>query len=216
ANHLQTSNVCDDCHITSNWTTVNFDHTGITASCTTCHNGTTATGKPATHVQTSASCDACHSTISWVPANFDHSSVNGSCSSCHNGTTATGKPANHFATTLQCDECHTINNWTSVDFNHSSPSYPGDHSSSVTCLHCHQGNTQTVTWIFGAYKPDCAGCHADDFEPNNHKKYENPDTFYSVSELRDCSGACHLYEDSSMTTIKKSQRGEHQPRDSSF
>ena len=49
-----------------------------------------------------------------------------------------------------------------------------------------------------------------------HKKYENPDTNYNVSELRDCSGACHMYTDSSMTTIEKFRSGEHKTTDGDF
>jgi hypothetical protein len=29
----------------------------------------------------------------------------------------------------------------------------------------------------------------------------------------DCTGACHMYEDSSFTTIKKTRLGEHRARD---
>jgi len=66
------------------------------------------------------------------------------------------------------------------------------------------------TRALAAYQPACAGCHAGDFKPGAHKKYENPDTPYTVSELRDCTGACHVYTDSSLTTIKDSRPGpEH-------
>ena len=49
------------------------------------------------------------------------------------------------------------------------------------------------------YKPDCAGCHAGDYEQNEHKKVDSPRIYYTVSELRNCAGACHEYTDSSMT-----------------
>ena len=49
-----------------------------------------------------------------------------------------------------------------------------------------------------------------------HKKFENPDTKYNVSELRDCSGACHIYTDSSLTTIEKTRNSEHRVSDSEF
>jgi hypothetical protein len=67
-----------------------------------------------------------------------------------------------------------------------------------------------VTYRNAAFKPDCGACHANDYKSGPHKKTENPDTKYVVSELRDCSGACHIYTDSSMTTIKKNRPGpEH-------
>jgi hypothetical protein len=208
-NHIATSNTCDDCHVTTNWSSVRFDHNGVSGSCTSCHNGQTATGKGPTHIQTSAQCDGCHSTLAWVPAQFDHNLVSGSCTTCHNGQTAPGKPGNHFNTTLQCDTCHDATRWEPVTFRHSSPNYPGDHGRGVECRDCHRSNSQTVTWQWSAYKPDCAGCHAGDYERDEHKKIENPRTYYTVSELRDCTGACHTYTDSSLTRIRRSRTGQH-------
>jgi hypothetical protein len=111
------------------------DHTAVIGTCNTCHNGVTASGKPATHIVTSAQCDACHSTLAWTPAHFDHAGVSGSCSTCHNGTSATGKPANHVLTTAQCDVCHTTTAWTPVHFDHSAVS--------GSCSTCHNGTTAT-------------------------------------------------------------------------
>jgi hypothetical protein len=71
-------------------------------------------------------------------------------------------------------------------------------------------NNKIPAWTTPAYKPDCAGCHANDFKPGLHKKYENPSESYSISEHRDCSGACHIYTNSLPTTIKDYRRGEHQ------
>jgi hypothetical protein len=208
--HVATTAQCDSCHSTTAWIPAGFDHSAVTGTCSTCHNGATATGKPPTHIATTAQCDNCHSTTAWIPAGFDHSIVTGSCSTCHNGTTATGKPVTHFGTTLQCDECHSTTAWIPFKFTHSSPDYPGNHSGGVLCIDCHQSNNQTATWTFGAYKPDCAGCHAGNFKPDPHKKYEVPTTArYTVSELRDCSGACHIYTDSSLTTVKESRSGQH-------
>jgi hypothetical protein len=218
SNHIQSGNTCDDCHTTSAWVPAVFDHSSVApGTCSTCHNGTTATGKTSNHIITTAQCDACHTTIAWVPASFDHSLVTGSCSSCHNGTTATGKPGGHFVTSLQCDECHTTSLWLPVDYRHTSPLYPGDHRVNLVCTACHQTNSEQVVWSAPAYAPDCAACHANDFEPGSHKKYVNPDTFYSVSELRDCTGSCHTYTDSSLTTLSRSRPGpEHRVTSSDF
>jgi hypothetical protein len=142
-------------------------------------------------------------------ANFDHSGVIGGCGSCHNGTTATGKSLTHFITSLECDECHSTVAWQPIQFTHRSPNYSGDHAGQPACNTCHLGNTENVPWPFGAYKPDCAGCHANDFKTGPHKKYENPDVHYTAGELRDCTGACHIFTDSTLTTIKKRRSGEH-------
>jgi hypothetical protein len=42
-----------------------------------------------------------------------------------------------------------------------------------------------VTWSAPAYQPDRAGCHAQDF------KVGGPHRTATVSDLRDCAGACH-------------------------
>jgi hypothetical protein len=128
-----------------------------------------------------------------------------------------GKDAGHFVTERECNYCHDNNFWTPLLFSHFSAAYPGDHSSPLLCTACHGGNSETVTWPSPQYQPDCASCHADEFEPDHHKIYENPDTFYNLDQLRDCNGACHMYTDSSLTTIEKNRPGpEHRVTDGDF
>ncbi|NNL06575.1 MAG: hypothetical protein HKO86_02540 [Gammaproteobacteria bacterium] len=55
----------------------------------------------------------------------------------------------------------------------------------MLCVDCHTTNNQVIAWPFAAYQPDCAGCHADDYIPGPHDGA-------TVSELRDCSGSCHI------------------------
>jgi hypothetical protein len=211
---MATSNTCDDCHVTTSWTNVRFDHNGVTGSCASCHNGTTATGKTPTHIQTAADCGDCHSTVAWTPARFDHASVSGSCGTCHNGSAATGRPANHFTTSLGCEDCHLTTAWTPIVFRHTSADYPGDHRTSVTCVMCHRNNAQTIAWPNAAYAPDCAACHANNYRSDPHTKYGN--VRYTVSELRDCAGACHVYTDSSMTTIQTRRTSHHRTNSGGF
>jgi hypothetical protein len=40
----------------------------VLGTCSSCHNGTLATGKNAGHVPTTAECSECHSTLAWEPA----------------------------------------------------------------------------------------------------------------------------------------------------
>ncbi len=207
--HIPSSNLCEDCHNTSNWN-ARFDHAGITSGCASCHDGSVATGKPGDHIPSSNRCEDCHTTVTWDSRGFDHAGITGNCASCHDGSRATGKDGGHFVTTLDCSACHTPTRWSLIIFRHTSPDYPGDHAGNLGCEDCHRGNSQTVPWSFGAYKPDCAGCHANDFKTDKHKKTRNPNTFYTVGELRDCTGACHVYTDSSMTTIDDRKPGpEH-------
>ena len=140
----------------------------------------------------------------------------GTCASCHNGTTATGKPTNHFMTTRSCDACHRTTGWTPVTaYTHQSPFYK-QHNSGVTCASCHYTSSEVIPWKFGAYKPDCAGCHASVFKSGPHKKVDTPQILYTVMELKDCSGSCHTYTDSTFTTIKKARTSQHRATDGSF
>ena len=100
-----------------------------------------------------------------------------------------------------------------VRYRHLSGEFPGDHNSGVVCLDCHPSNTQNATWTSSAYRPDCAGCHAGDFDTNEHKLVDSPRIYYTVGELRDCSGSCHRYTDSSRTTIESSKSGKHDAND---
>lgn len=140
---------------------------------------------------------------------MDHASVTGPCASCHNGSTAQAKPPRHFMTSLPCELCHRTVSWTPVNFRHTSPAYV-DHGPGVACASCHTTNAQTIVWKNAAYKPDCGACHAADYRPNAHPKFQRPATvYYSLAELKDCSGACHVYTDSSMRTIQSRRSGQH-------
>jgi hypothetical protein len=178
-------------------------------ACASCHNGVSATGKSPNHIVTTASCDSCHSTNAWVPAGFDHSNISGNCGSCHNGVTATGKAGGHFVTTLDCVMCHSTNQWIPINFRHSSATYPGDHRVNPGCIDCHKSNNQIVAWTFPQYQPDCAGCHSNDYKAGPHKKVDSPRILYTVSELRDCAGSCHRYNDATFSTIDRARSGEH-------
>ena len=92
---------------------------------------------------------------------------------------------------------------------HTTPNYPAGHRSGIPCSGCHIGNAEANAWRNASYKPDCAGCHAADFRPDAHVKVDSPKMLYTVSELRDCTGACHMYTDPSLTRIQISRTGHH-------
>jgi hypothetical protein len=201
---------CDTCHSPNTWLPANFNHDNVTGTCSNCHNGVAAMGKPNNHVTTTSDCEVCHSTNAWTPAGFDHSNATGVCDGCHNNVVAQGKDTSHFITSRQCHECHNTQNWQVVDYNHNSANYPGDHGGRLGCVDCHEGNAEAIPWPNASYRPDCAACHARDYRNGPHKKTENPTTiFYSVSELRDCSGACHRYTDDTFSVIERTRTGEH-------
>ena len=217
--HITSGDNCDDCHTTVAWVPANFDHANITDNCVSCHNGTNATGKHPTHPLTTDVCEDCHSTTTWSPVvTVDHTQVLGTCSSCHDGVIATGRNPGHFISNRECDECHETIAWIPHVYMHTGlPFEPLDHRGNLACTACHRSNSETVSWPNPVFQPDCAGCHTGNFRSDPHKKHENPDVRYTVSELRDCSGACHIYTDSSMTTIKESRPGpEHRISDGEF
>ena len=206
--HVQSSDSCESCHSTYAWTPARFDHFNVMpGSCIDCHNNGIADGKDPGHIQSSNICDDCHTTTAWEPAFFNHASVTpGGCNACH----ADDKDSGHLVTSQSCDDCHTTTAWQPAFFSHMSAAYPGDHGGSLGCSDCHGANTQTFNWPSPGFQPDCAGCHEAEFRPGPHKSSENPDAFYSVSQLRDCAGACHVYTDATQTTIKEFRSGpEH-------
>jgi hypothetical protein len=208
--HIPTRAECELCHDQRTWHGAIFEHESETdGRCSSCHNNVTAPGKPPDHIPTTSQCDACHGTLGFAQAVFEHSAVTGSCSSCHQGLMAEAKPPSHFVTSLPCDTCHETDRWKRIDFEHSSSRYPGNHRSSVDCVACHQGNSASVSWPAPSFQGDCAGCHANDFEKDRHEKSESPKVYYSVSELRDCTGSCHVYADSTFEEIRRSRSREH-------
>jgi ribosomal protein L44E len=209
--HIVTSASCENCHkSTVTFAGARMDHTGIIGNCVSCHNGKTALGKPTNHIATNASCETCHkSTMTFAGARLDHSRVTAPCASCHNGTTAPGKPPRHFVTTLPCEMCHRTMTWTPVIYRHTSPAYV-NHAATLGCTSCHASNAQIVPSKFPAFRPDCASCHADKYRPTSHLKFAKPVTvYYTVMELRDCAGACHIYTDNTQRTVLTRLTGVH-------
>ena len=141
----------------------------------------------------------------------------GSFSNPSNGGTITLPAANGYKGTVSAD--YTAPATISTDpatFTHTSPNYPGDHAGNPGCNACHLSGGATVPWPAPSYQPDCAACHATRFTPGPHTKTDNPTILYTVSELRDCSGSCHEYTDSSFTTISRTRSGQHRARDSGW
>jgi NAD-dependent SIR2 family protein deacetylase len=150
----------------------------VVTGCSSCHNGTTATGKNSGHILTTASCETCHkSTTTWSGAKADHSTFTSAtnCASCHNGMAATGKPANHIpeaqllgGSSMTCMACHTSKtSWTTMRMNHNSSLGNG----AGWCKSCHAtgtaylGNMEKKALTHkaksGTSPTDCSvsGCH---------------------------------------------------------
>ncbi len=222
--HMATGNSCDFCHSPgpAPWTpALAFDHTQATGTCFSCHNGTKAlasgqlvTPKGPTHMNTTTLCESCHIVAkTFMPAKLplDHSQVNGTCISCHNGTTkmSTGlvdyKLPTHFITTKGCEVCHSTANWTTLlVYTHTSPAYVLHYfgTTATTCITCHKQNNEKIAYTSPSLFPNCAACHSNKFVPDPHTKYNSPTkVLYTFTELKDCTGACHIYTDQTLSKI---------------
>jgi hypothetical protein len=217
ASHIPTTAPCAQCHTTNAWTPARFDHGAIGAhTCASCHNSVIATGKPRTHIPTTQPCDACHGTLAWKPVRIDHTGLASGCAACHNGAGATGLSPGHLLTRLDCSTCHSYPDWSLIRFVHTSAAYPGNHRAALACTSCHTSNTDQVPYPAPAHAGSCAGCHARDFKPAAHPKTVKGVT-YTVSELANCTGACHVYSDSTQSTITRSLPGPyHRVSDAAF
>ena len=209
SNHLAASDSCEVCHTSNAWTPARFDHLAVAVhSCRSCHDGVHAMGLPVSHVPTAASCDACHGTLGWKPALLDHTTLTASCASCHNNNIALGVTPTHMVMKRDCATCHTYPDWSELHFVHAAAAYPGPHRTALACAACHTGNSDQIPWASPADAGSCAGCHARDFKPDVHPKTAGG-LKYTVSELRDCTGACHVYSDATSGSIARSQPGPH-------
>jgi hypothetical protein len=102
-----------------------------------------------------------------------------------------------------------------TSYSHLSPAFIR-HNSGVSCVTCHKTNSEVTVWKSAGYKPDCAGCHASSFKPEVHVKVDSPKLLYTVSELKNCTAACHVYATPSLTTVKKSIPFRHRSTDGGF
>ena len=153
AEHIPSSNRCDDCHTEQSWKGARYDHSDVVEPCTNCHNNIVALGKTPSHILSTEQCEDCHNTITFARVGrVDHIAVLGSCSSCHNNVVAIGKHPGHIQTTSECDLCHNTTTWLSAGFDHSNVTQP--------CESCHNGITSTgkhpghIQTTF-----DCDYCH---------------------------------------------------------
>ncbi|MBV8877012.1 MAG: hypothetical protein JO158_04830 [Gammaproteobacteria bacterium] len=209
SSHLPASAACGSCHTTNAWTPARFEHAAVAPhTCTSCHNAVRAVGMPRTHVPTTQQCDSCHGTLAWSPAKVDHRTLTVSCARCHNNVAVVGVPPNHMSTQVDCASCHSYPDWNELHFRHVSAAWPGEHRAQLECTSCHTTNVEKVPYASPAEAGTCAGCHARDFKPAAHPKTLKGAT-YTAHELANCSGACHVYSDTTQSTITRSLRGPH-------
>jgi hypothetical protein len=129
---------------------------------------------------------------------------------------ALGMSATHLQTQRDCATCHAYPDWAQISFKHGSAGYPGEHRTVLTCVACHTSNTDQIPYAAPAEAGSCAGCHSASFKPALHPKTADG-VLYTAHELRDCSGACHVYKDATLAELTKSRPGlYHRVSDATF
>ncbi len=197
--HIVTSEACEICHTnTVTFYGARFNHgKAIAGKCTTCHNGVTATGKPASHTsynKANKSCDSCHRTYAWLPASWNHYSDRSACTRCHvtggdgaafvrNSAMAGTTPeayGHRYTSAPNCESCHNnYFSWYGAVFDHA--------GASAVCSTCHgtavgggiSATGKSNTTVHQQTTDECSVCHkttrtwagALGAKPNNHIVY---------------------------------------------
>ena len=145
--------------------------------------------------------------------------MTGNCTSCHTGASSAivGKPAKHIITSRPCETCHVKSTWTAVTFQHSSARFPAGHTAKLACTSCHTTGSEALAASNPAFTGTCAACHATAYKPERHVKSLAPaPQFYTLSDLRDCAGACHIYADPTQRVIKTRRNAYHRASGTAF
>ncbi len=124
---------CAQCHVTSSWKTLSFDHAA-------------ETGFPLMAGHGGLACQACHSSPDFKD------DAEPACVSCHaSDDHHQGRNGN------QCDRCHTPAGWRDADFDHDETAFAltGAHVG-LECSQCHKRTGEA------AAPTTCEGCHAVD------------------------------------------------------
>ena len=138
---LQLGSQCEQCHRTTNWTDVRWDHGAMTAM-------------PLNGAHRQVACASCHRDN--VFRNTDMT-----CATCHTQDYQATRTPNHAAAgfPMTCETCHKASDtsFTGARFDHAVV-FPltGAHAQQ-TCASCHVNN------VYRGTPRDCVGCHQDDY-----------------------------------------------------
>ena len=171
---------CANCHNTTSWTTVNFDHS--------------STGFALTGTHATTPCAQCH-----VNNNYNLTSTD--CLSCHqsawnNTQTLGGNVPNHVASNFPasasaCASCHPITTWAAGQFDHSTTGFPLTNSHQLapagkvtSCTQCHVGGNYTLS----IQPTDCgnAGCHLTTWQQTNNPTHSTAGSAFAVANCSTC------------------------------
>ena len=167
------SHDCLQCHTTSGWLPVNFDHSGTQFPLTGAHVG--------------LDCELCHE------EGYDNTPTD--CFSCHEGDYNSVPDPDHNVNGFShdCTQCHTTNGWLPVNFDHSNTQFPltGAHVG-LECVLCHaDGYENTPT--------DCYSCHLSDYNSVQDPNHVTNNFSHDCTECHTTSGWSPAQFDHSQT-----------------
>ncbi len=149
-NHVenQFNHDCAQCHSTTAWTPVNFDHSSTGFLLTGAHSG--------------LDCASCHA--------GGYAGTSPLCNSCHAADYNSTSDPNHALNTfpLDCNQCHSTTAWVPADprgYNHELTGFAltGAHAT-VACMSCHASGFTNTSAL-------CFSCHSSEFngatDPNH-------------------------------------------------
>jgi hypothetical protein len=139
---LQLGSQCEQCHRTTSWTDVRWDHGAMTSM-------------PLGVAHRQVACASCH-------ANNTFRAAQVACVSCHLPDYQAALMPNHAAAGFPtaCEACHRVNDATfqGAAFNHNSVFALVGRHAQTTCATCHTNN------VFRGTPRDCIGCHRAQYD----------------------------------------------------
>jgi len=164
---LQLGAQCEQCHRTSSWTAVQWDHGAMT-------------GMALSAAHRTLSCQSCHS-------NNNFRAAQTTCLSCHQKDYQSARTPNHAAAGFPtaCEACHKPSDasFHQARFDHGSFPLVGVHAQQ-TCATCHKGS------VYAGTPRDCIGCHRADYDRTttpNHPAAGFPTTCENCHRATDTS-----------------------------
>jgi hypothetical protein len=139
---LQLGTQCEQCHKTTAWSAVTWDHGAMTSM-------------PLGAAHRQLACQSCH-------VNNTFRTVQSTCVSCHLQDYQAARTPNHLAAGFPtaCDACHRPSDVTfnQARFDHDATFQLVGAHAQTTCATCHQNNR------FQGTPTDCVGCHRAQYE----------------------------------------------------
>jgi hypothetical protein len=139
---LRLGTQCEQCHRTSSWTAVRWDHGAMT-------------GMPLNVAHKTIGCESCHRSGTFTAANV-------SCASCHTKDYDATREPNHRAAgfPLACETCHQPSDatFTQGRFDHNASFQLVGAHATTECASCHRPG------VYAGTPRECVGCHRAEYE----------------------------------------------------